>query len=67
MPRAERPTTDTHAIDTAALVEGVDLPVTVEWEQSDRILPPPDGVGERVAAGHPLHREAANDIARHLR
>jgi hypothetical protein len=24
-------------------------------------------VGERVAAGHMLHMEAANDIVRHLR
>jgi pyruvate dehydrogenase E2 component (dihydrolipoamide acetyltransferase) len=58
---------DTQAIDTPALLEGVDVPVTVVWGESDRILPPPDGVGERVAAGHMLHMEAANDIVRHLR
>ena len=58
---------DTQAIDTPALLEGVDVPVTVVWGESDRILPPPDGVGERVAAGHMLQMEAANDIVRHLR
>jgi pyruvate dehydrogenase E2 component (dihydrolipoamide acetyltransferase) len=58
---------DTQAIDTPALLEGVDVPVTVVWGESDRILPPPDGVGERVAEGHMLHMEAANDIVRHLR
>ena len=58
---------DTQAIDTPALLEGLDVPVTVVWGESDRILPPPDGVGERVAAGHMLHMEAANDIVRHLR
>ena len=52
---------DTQAIDTPALLAGVDVPVTVVWGESDRILPPPDGVGERVAAGHMLHMEAAND------
>ena len=50
---------DTQAIDTPALL--------VVWGESDRILPPPDGVGERVAAGHMLQMEAANDIVRHLR
>ena len=58
---------DRQAIDTPRLLEGVDVPVTVVWGESDRILPPPDGVGERVAAGHMLHMEAANDILRHLR
>ena len=32
-----------------------------------RILPPPEGIGERVAAGHMLHMEAANDVVRVLR
>jgi pyruvate dehydrogenase E2 component (dihydrolipoamide acetyltransferase) len=41
--------------------------VTVVWGSSDRILPPPDGVGERVGAGHMLHMEAANDVLRHVR
>ena len=58
---------DTQAVDTQALLAGVDVPVTVVWGESDRILPPPDGVGARVAAGHMLHMEAANDIVRHLR
>ena len=48
-------------------MNAVDVPVTVVWGESDRVLPPPDGVGDRVAAGHMLHMEAANDILRHLR
>ena len=32
------------------------MPVTVVWGESDRILPPPDGVGARVEAGpHAAH------------
>jgi pyruvate dehydrogenase E2 component (dihydrolipoamide acetyltransferase) len=58
---------DRQAIDTRALLDGVDVPVTVVWGAADRILPPPDGVGERVEAGHMLHMEAANDVVRALR
>jgi pyruvate dehydrogenase E2 component (dihydrolipoamide acetyltransferase) len=58
---------DRQAIDTPALLEGVDVPVTVVWGAADAILPPPDGVGERVQAGHMLHMEAANDVVRALR
>ena len=58
---------DRQAIDTPALLDGVDVPVTVVWGAQDRILPPPDGLGERVAAGHMLHMEAANDVVRALR
>lgn len=58
---------DRQALDTPALLDGVDVPVTVVWGGDDRILPPPDGVGERVAAGHMLHMEAANDVVRALR
>ena len=58
---------DRQAIDTAALLEGVDVPVTVVWGSADRILPPPEGTGERVEAGHMLHMEAANDVVRVLR
>jgi pyruvate dehydrogenase E2 component (dihydrolipoamide acetyltransferase) len=58
---------DRQAIDTRALLEGVDVPVTVVWGSADRILPPPDGVGARVQAGHMLHMEAANDVVRALR
>ena len=58
---------DRQAIDTRALLEGVDVPVTVVWGAADRILPPPDGVGDRVEAGHMLHMEAANDVVRALR
>jgi pyruvate dehydrogenase E2 component (dihydrolipoamide acetyltransferase) len=55
---------DRQAIDTPALLDGVDVPVTVVWGGSDRILPAPaDGV-ERVEAGHMLHMEAANDVVR---
>ncbi len=58
---------DRQAIDTRALLDGVDVPVTVVWGGADRVLPPPDGVGERVEAGHMLHMEAANDVVRALR
>jgi pyruvate dehydrogenase E2 component (dihydrolipoamide acetyltransferase) len=58
---------DRQAIDTRALLDGLDVPVTVVWGGADRILPPPDGVGERVEAGHMLHMEAANDVVRVLR
>jgi pyruvate dehydrogenase E2 component (dihydrolipoyllysine-residue acetyltransferase) len=43
------------------------VPVTVVWGSADRILPPPEGTGERVDAGHMLHMEAANDVVRVLR
>lgn len=58
---------DRQALDTRAVLEGVDVPVTVVWGAADQILPPPDGVGERVQAGHMLHMEAANDVVRALR
>lgn len=58
---------DRQAIDTPALLSGVDVPVTVVWGESDAVLPPPDGVGSRVRAGHMLHMEAANDVVRALR
>ena len=57
---------DRQAIDTPARLEGVDVPVTVVWGSADRILPPPDGTGERVEAGHMPHMEAANDVVRVL-
>jgi pyruvate dehydrogenase E2 component (dihydrolipoyllysine-residue acetyltransferase) len=58
---------DRQAIDTPALLAGVDVPVTVVWGAGDRILPKPaDGVQE-VAAGHMLHMEAANDVVRHIK
>ncbi len=58
---------DRQAIDTPALLAGVDVPVTVVWGAADRILPKPaDGVQE-VAAGHMLHMEAANDVVRHIK
>jgi pyruvate dehydrogenase E2 component (dihydrolipoamide acetyltransferase) len=59
---------DRQAIDTRALLEGVNVPVTVVWGGADRILPVPDGVElQRVEAGHMLHMEAANDVVRLLR
>jgi pyruvate dehydrogenase E2 component (dihydrolipoamide acetyltransferase) len=58
---------DRQAIDTPVLLNGVKVPVTVVWGGADRILPPPDGVGARVDAGHMLHMEAANDVVRALR
>jgi pyruvate dehydrogenase E2 component (dihydrolipoamide acetyltransferase) len=58
---------DRQAIDTVALLEGVDVPVTIIWGSADRILPPPEGVGERVESGHMPHMEAANDVVRALK
>ena len=58
---------DRQAIDTPGLLAGLDVPVTVVWGSSDRILPPPDAVGERVEAGHMLHMEAANPVLRVLK
>jgi len=58
---------DRQAIDTPGLLAGLDVPTTVVWGEVDRILPPPAGVGERVAAGHMLHMEAPNDVIRHVR
>jgi pyruvate dehydrogenase E2 component (dihydrolipoamide acetyltransferase) len=54
---------DRQAIDTPALLEGVDVPVTVVWGASDRILPVPDGVElHRVEAGHMAHMEAPGEV-----
>lgn len=54
---------DRQAIDTRALLEGVDVPVTVVWGASDRILPVPDGLElRRVEAGHMPHMEAAGEV-----
>jgi len=58
---------DRQAIDTPALLDGVDVPVTVVWGSADRILPPPEGVGDRVESGHMPHMEAANDVVRVLK
>lgn len=59
---------DGQAIDTPALLEGVDVPVTVIWGAEDRILPKPDGPGtiDEVPGGHMLHMEAANDVTRRI-
>jgi pyruvate dehydrogenase E2 component (dihydrolipoamide acetyltransferase) len=54
---------DRQALDTPALLEGVDVPVTVVWGASDRIVPLPDGVElTRVEAGHMPHMEAPGDV-----
>jgi pyruvate dehydrogenase E2 component (dihydrolipoamide acetyltransferase) len=54
---------DRQAIDTPALLEGVDVPVTVVWGASDRIVPVPDGVElTRVEAGHMPHMEAPGEV-----
>lgn len=59
---------DRQAIDCRALLDGVDVPVTIIWGGADRILPVPDGVDlRRVEAGHMLHMEAANDVVRVIR
>jgi len=57
---------DKQAIDTPALLAGVDVPVTVVWGSADRILPAPTEGAEQVQAGHMLHMEAANDVVRHV-
>jgi pyruvate dehydrogenase E2 component (dihydrolipoamide acetyltransferase) len=54
---------DRQALDTPALLAGVDVPVTVVWGASDRIVPLPDGVElTRVAAGHMPHMEAPGEV-----
>ncbi|GAA5154072.1 acetoin dehydrogenase dihydrolipoyllysine-residue acetyltransferase subunit [Pseudonocardia eucalypti] len=54
---------DKQAIDTPALLAGVNVPVTVIWGGADQILSVPTGVDvTRVEAGHMLHMEAANDV-----
>jgi pyruvate dehydrogenase E2 component (dihydrolipoamide acetyltransferase) len=54
---------DRQAIDTPALLAGVDVPVTVVWGESDRILPVPDGVElRRVPGGHMVHMESAGEV-----
>ena len=58
---------DRQAIDTPALLDGVDVPVTVVWGAADRHPAAAGGHGERVEAGHMLHMEAANDVVRVLR
>lgn len=57
---------DAQAIDTPALLAGVDVPVTVVWGSSDKILPKPDAGVEEVEAGHMLHMESAGDVLRHI-
>jgi pyruvate dehydrogenase E2 component (dihydrolipoamide acetyltransferase) len=54
---------DRQALDTPALLEGVDVPVTVVWGASDRIVPLPEGVElTRVEAGHMPHMEAPSEV-----
>jgi pyruvate dehydrogenase E2 component (dihydrolipoamide acetyltransferase) len=56
---------DRQAIDTPALLDGGNVPVTVVWGDADRILPKPEGVAlTTVHAGHMLHMEAAGDTLR---
>lgn len=59
---------DRQAIDTRALLNGVDVPVTILWGGADRILPVPDNINlQQVEAGHMLHMEAANEVVGILR
>jgi pyruvate dehydrogenase E2 component (dihydrolipoamide acetyltransferase) len=59
---------DEQAVDTPALLENVNVPVTIVWGRQDKILPPPDGVdAELVDSGHMPHMEAANDVVHLLR
>ncbi len=59
---------DRQALDTPALLEGVDAPVTVVWGASDRIVPVPDGVElTRVEAGHMAHMEAPGEVLSAIR
>src|SRR5690606_10244180 len=54
---------DRQALDTRALLEGVDVPRTIVWGTSDRIVPVPEGVElTRVEAGHMPHMEAASEV-----
>jgi pyruvate dehydrogenase E2 component (dihydrolipoamide acetyltransferase) len=54
---------DRQALDTPALLAGVDVPVTVVWGGSDRIVPLPEGVElMRVEAGHMPHMEAPGEV-----
>jgi pyruvate dehydrogenase E2 component (dihydrolipoamide acetyltransferase) len=54
---------DRQALDTPALLAGVDVPVTVVWGGSDRIVPLPEGVELiRVEAGHMPHMEAPGEV-----
>ncbi|MHA6794139.1 acetoin dehydrogenase dihydrolipoyllysine-residue acetyltransferase subunit [Pseudonocardia bannensis] len=56
---------DQQAIDARALLEGVEVPVTIVWGRSDAILPRPDGVTvELVDAGHMPQMEAPNEVVR---
>ena len=56
---------DVQAIDTPALLDGVDVPVTVIWGAEDKILPKPEGV-DNVPGGHMLHMESANEVTRRI-
>jgi pyruvate dehydrogenase E2 component (dihydrolipoamide acetyltransferase) len=59
---------DRQAIDTPALLAGVDVPVTVVWGGADRIVPVPDGVElRRVEAGHMPHMEAPGEVLSAIR
>jgi pyruvate dehydrogenase E2 component (dihydrolipoamide acetyltransferase) len=59
---------DRQAIDTPALLEGVDVPVTVVWGASDQILPLPDELElTRVEAGHMLHMETPTEVLTAIR
>lgn len=59
---------DEQAVDTAALLDGVDVPVTVVWGRSDKILPRPAGVElTDVDAGHMPQMEAAGEVVRLIR
>ena len=54
---------DRQALDTPALLAGLDVPVTVVWGVSDRIVPLPAGVElTRVEAGHMPHMEAPGEV-----
>ena len=59
---------DRQAIDTPALLAGVEVPVTVVWGDADRIVPVPDGVDlQRVKAGHMPHMEAPGAVLSAIR
>lgn len=55
------------AIDTAAALDGVQVPVTVLWGAADRILPPPADLPwpvTTVQCGHLPHLEAPGEVVR---
>jgi pyruvate dehydrogenase E2 component (dihydrolipoamide acetyltransferase) len=62
--------TDEQAIDTRALLDGLDVPLTIVWGRADKILPRPVRIDSiditDVDSGHMPQMESANDVVRLL-